>query len=63
RPQTIALAGRSFAFAEGDTIHTENSYKYGAAQFEELARAAGWRPLETFVDDERLFSVRVLEAV
>ncbi|MCB1536954.1 MAG: L-histidine N(alpha)-methyltransferase [Rhodoblastus sp.] len=63
RPQTIALAGRSFAFAEGDTIHTENSYKYGAAQFEELTRAAGWRPLETFVDDERLFSVRVLEAV
>lgn len=63
RPQTIELAGRSFAFVGGDTIHTENSYKYGAAQFEELARAAGWRPLETFVDEDGLFSVRVLEAV
>ncbi len=62
RPQTVVVAGRSFAFVEGETIHTENSYKYGIADFDELARSAGWRPVETFVDADRLFSVRLLEA-
>ncbi|HMN71059.1 MAG TPA: L-histidine N(alpha)-methyltransferase [Rhodoblastus sp.] len=62
RPQTIVVAGRAFSFAAGETIHTENSHKYGLDDFDDLARGAGWRPLETFVDDDSLFSVRLLEA-
>lgn len=62
RPQTISIAGRAFAFSAGDTIHTENSYKYGLEDFESLARSAGWRAAETFVDDDGLFSLWVLEA-
>lgn len=62
RPQTVFVANRAFAFAAGETIHTENSYKYGIADFDDLARGAGWRPVETFVDADRLFSVRLLEA-
>ncbi len=61
-PQTIRVAGHDVAFEAGETIHTENSCKYGIADFEEIARAAGWRALETFVDAGNLFSVRVLEA-
>ena len=63
RPQTIVVAGRAFAFVTGETIHTENSCKYGVADFDDLARGAGWRSVETFVDAGRLFSVRLLEAV
>lgn len=63
RAQAIVVAGRVFAFVEGETIHTENSYKYGVADFDDLASGAGWRSRETFVDADGLFSVRLLEAV
>lgn len=61
RPQTIFVAGCAFSFAEGETIHTENSYKYGADDFRELAHGAGWRSVGTFMDADRLFSVWLLE--
>ena len=34
---TVSVAGRDFAFAEGETIHTENSHKYTIADFAALA--------------------------
>jgi dimethylhistidine N-methyltransferase len=42
RRQQIRIDGRSFEFAPGDAIHTENSYKYDIPEFERLASAAGW---------------------
>src|SRR2546430_11313487 len=45
KAQTVRVAGRSFAFAQGETIHTENSYKYTVESFQALAEAAGWRPV------------------
>ena len=41
--QTVYVAGNAFSFAPGDTLHTENSYKYRADEFSELASAAGWQ--------------------
>ena len=35
--QTVRLLGRSFQFAAGESIHTENSYKYSVEQFRALA--------------------------
>ena len=43
RPQTVRVAGRRIEFAEGETIHTENSYKYSVSAFQSVARASGWR--------------------
>ena len=43
KKQTVTVAGRSIAFVEGETIHTENSYKYRMEVFEALAARAGWR--------------------
>jgi dimethylhistidine N-methyltransferase len=37
----IGALGRSFAFAAGEPIHTESSYKYAPDEVEALARAAG----------------------
>jgi dimethylhistidine N-methyltransferase len=62
RAQDIRLGGQRFHFAPGDGIHTENSYKYSVDEFHALARGAGLRPRQVWLDDERLFSVHYLSA-
>lgn len=62
RAQRVAVAGRAFAFAAGETIHTENSHKYAPETFRALAAAAGWRERHTWTDSEALFAVILLEA-
>ena len=41
--QTAYVAGSAFSFEAGETLHTENSYKYRRDEFSELATAAGWQ--------------------
>jgi dimethylhistidine N-methyltransferase len=60
RPQTVHVCGQAIDFHAGETIHTENSYKFTTGSFATLAHRAGWTPSVTFVDDKRLFSVHVL---
>jgi dimethylhistidine N-methyltransferase len=60
--QQVRIAGQSISFAAGETIHTENSYKYTPAGFEALAARSGWRLRRMFTDPDRLFSVLVLRA-
>lgn len=43
RDQEVHVAGRAFAFAAGETLHTENSYKFTIEDFAEQAARAGWR--------------------
>ena len=54
------LAGRSFRFAKGETIHTENSYKYDLAQFAALAASADLAVRAVWTDPARRFSVQYL---
>ena len=61
RAQTVRVGGRAFAFAEGETIHTENSHKYALDEFRALAAKAGWTPREAWTDAAGLFSVHYLE--
>ncbi|WP_430912616.1 L-histidine N(alpha)-methyltransferase [Methylobacterium sp. sgz302541] len=58
--QSVSLAARSFAFAEGESIHTENSYKYTPEGFRALAAQAGWSPVAIWTDPQALFSVHAL---
>jgi dimethylhistidine N-methyltransferase len=58
--QTVRLLGRSFTFAEGERIHTENSHKYTVKEFQALAGASGWQPVKAWVDPDRLFSLHLL---
>ena len=46
-------------FAEGEAIHTENSYKYSLAEIAELAREADLRIAEQWLDADRRFSVNI----
>ncbi len=60
RKQTIKLADESYAFEQGETIHTENSYKYTTAKFQQLAQRAGWHPRMVWRDRQGLFDVHYL---
>lgn len=60
RKQTIQLGSEIFQFEEGETIHTENSYKYTSHEFQQLARAAGWHPKMLWSDRNNLFNVHYL---
>ena len=62
RAQTVRVLGHSFAFRAGETIHTENSYKYSLERFTALARGSGWTPHATWTDPAGLFSVHALVA-
>ena len=60
RSQTVQVAGQTIQFAEGETIHTENSHKYTPKRFEALAVEAGWRVDEIWTDDNKHFAVAIL---
>lgn len=58
--QVIRLDGEFFEFDSGESIHTENSYKYSTQEFEQLAHAAGWHLQSTWHDENELFNVHYL---
>ena len=49
-------------FARGETIHTENSYKYRAGQTESMLEAVGFTPLKTWTDKRGWFGVSLARA-
>ncbi len=57
RDAHFQVEGRHFSIAKGETIHTENSVKYGPREACVLLRAGGWTPIAHWTDDEELFSV------
>jgi dimethylhistidine N-methyltransferase len=60
RDQRVRVAGQTFAFREGESIHTESSYKYSIEGFHDLARRAGFEPDQVWTDPAPLFSVHCL---
>jgi dimethylhistidine N-methyltransferase len=62
RRQVVHVGGRGFEFAEGETIHTENSYKFTVDGLRSLATAAGFTPGPVWIDARHAFSVHWLQA-
>jgi dimethylhistidine N-methyltransferase len=61
RAQEVHVSGRTFAFAAGETIHTENAYKYSPTAFLHMAHAAHWRCERSWQDAGRTgFTVYLL---
>jgi L-histidine Nalpha-methyltransferase len=60
--QQVGVCGRVIEFRAGETIHTENSYKYTVESFGTLARGCGWTPVAAWSDADGYFSVQALRA-
>jgi uncharacterized SAM-dependent methyltransferase len=61
REQAVRCNGEAIHFAAGETLHTENSYKYTVEGFAGLAAEAGLAVREHWLDPRQLFSVHYLE--
>ena len=62
REQVVAVAGRRFRFDAGETLHTENSYKFTPEGLERLAARAGWRPRRWWVSAHPAFALSLLQS-
>jgi L-histidine Nalpha-methyltransferase len=62
RDLTFEVEGRAFLMSAGETIHTENSIKYGARDVRVLLRAGGWTPVAEWTDAQQLFSLVLAQA-
>ncbi len=54
--QKVSVDGVRFSFKRGESIHTENSYKYSSDEFSELATSATWKVERQWQDADHLFS-------
>jgi dimethylhistidine N-methyltransferase len=62
RAVSFSVAGERFEMAAGETIHTENSHKYGPREARLLLRAGAWTPIREWTDADGLFALILAEA-
>lgn len=58
----FTVAGQEFAMVAGETIHTENSHKYGERGARLLLSAGGWTPVAEWTDPQGKFALLLAEA-
>jgi dimethylhistidine N-methyltransferase len=61
-PQTVHIGRHRFRFDAGESIHTENSYKYSVDEFQALAKEARFSAARIWMDGKKLFAVHGLTA-
>ncbi len=59
--QEVAVANRTFSFAQGERILTEYSHKYVIGEFAELAAECGFELIWTWTDDQEYFGILFFE--
>ncbi len=62
RDVDFTVSGKAFAFRAGESIHTENSHKYGRRGARMLLLAGGWTPVDEWTDANGDFSIVLAEA-
>jgi len=62
RNTSFTIDGQRFAFAQGESIHTENSHKYDPRGARLLLLAGGWTPLAEWTDEAGDFALILAEA-
>lgn len=58
--QLVTVGGNQFHFDKGETIHTENSYKYSTERVQELGAECRFSHEHAWTDRQELFSVHYL---
>src|SRR6185437_15905151 len=59
----VELLHRNFGFTRGESIHTENSYKFSPEQVEEMLQQSGYVLEQSWYDDKRWFGVHLARVV
>lgn len=62
RDVAFTVEGQTFAFKAGETIHTENSHKYGLRDARLLLRAAQWEVVKEWSDPDDQFAIILAQA-
>jgi len=60
--QSITIGNEQVSFNEGESIHTENSYKFTVEEFQTIAMECGFTPKKVWCDERDWFSMHYLEA-
>ena len=60
--QSVNVGNHRFSFDTGESIHTENSYKYSIDGFRALAASAGFKGEKVWLDPKGMFSLHGLTA-
>lgn len=61
KDQLVRFGNTTLAFKRGETIHTENSYKFEGKSFEYFIDQVGFSQLQRWTDPEEMFAVYLLE--
>ncbi len=61
--QSYNILGHEISFNQGETIHTENSYKYSLACIDKLAEETGFKRVKTWADSKNYFSLNFFQSV
>jgi L-histidine Nalpha-methyltransferase len=62
-PANSAGSALTIKFAEGESIHTENSYKFTCARVKQLLDSAGFTLSQAWHDPQHLFAVNLATAI
>ena len=60
--QSLQLNGHTFDISKGESLHTENSYKYTPRDFLQVASTSGFNEVRHWIDDDGLFALYLLAA-
>ena len=58
---SVKLLDKEICFKKGETIHTENSYKYTINDFVDLSSSSGYKVKDIFTDKKKFFGIFCLE--
>jgi uncharacterized SAM-dependent methyltransferase len=59
----IGVIGKEINFKHGETIHTENSYKYSLDRLEKLVGKSGLQVVKNFVDPNKQYTLILLKKI
>lgn len=62
RDVEFTIEDKRFGFRKGQSIHTENSHKYGPRGARLLLLAGGWTPIIEWTDEDEDFALILAEA-
>jgi L-histidine N-alpha-methyltransferase len=62
-PATSSAPALTLTFDPGETIHTENSYKFTSGSIAKLLTSSSFAPAQTWHDPDHLFAVTLATAI